>query len=213
MPAPKTLLRPVADLIRDPENARTHSPEQLEWLKGSIRRFGWTVPAMVVDATIYAGNGRHEAAEAMYAEGETLYFAPGKERGGAALPKGTMPVVDCTGWSEEECKAYALGDNQIALQAGWDADRLKSQLDSLSALDFPLEAIGFDQDALEALGAAVAAGANLNNGNPVVINDTEFTHTDQFAVIVKCADAAEQEARFNRLRDEYGVENVKVVVV
>lgn len=214
MATPKIALRKIADLTPDPRNARTHSAQQVEQLAGSIARFGWTNPVLA-DDLIRAGHGRVMAATRIYENGGLIHMAPGKERGGLAIPKGTVPVIDCTGWSEDERKAYALADNQLAMQAGWDVELLTQQIAELSAVDFDIEAIGFDQAALEAL-AGGPDPEDGGGGEPRVmgeLSDSTFNHVDQFAVIIKCADEAEQQARFERLRDEFGPENVKVVVV
>jgi DNA modification methylase len=139
--------RKVEDLTKDPNNARTHSPAQVEQIANSIRRFGWTMPALA-DEVIRAGNGRHAAAELIYQAGETIYLAPGKERGGQAIPAGTMPVMDCTGWSEDERRAYALADNQLALNAEWDDEQLRAELEALTLAGFEIPLIGFDEDEL-----------------------------------------------------------------
>lgn len=150
MPAPKVALRQIDDLKPDPRNARTHSDDQVAQLVASINRFGWTNPVLA-DDLVRAGHGRIMAAKAIYADDGTIYLAPGKERGGKPITKGAVPVIDCTGWSEDERKAYALADNQLALQAGWDREILMSQIDELQAADFDLPTIGFDQGALDAL--------------------------------------------------------------
>lgn len=150
---PSIEFRPRDQLVKDPRNARTHTPEQTEMIANSIRRFGWTSP-MLVDDVIRAGNCRYDAAGLIYDAGEDIYLAPGKERGGQKIPFGTVPVLDCTGWTDEEREAYGLADNQLALLAGWDVGQLRESLDALSQTDFPLDIIGFDQAALEALAAA-----------------------------------------------------------
>lgn len=212
MAAPKIALRKIEDLTPDPRNARTHSAEQVEQLAGSIARFGWTNPVLA-DDLIRAGHGRVMAARLIYRNGGTIHMAPGKERGGKAIPKGSVPVIDCTGWSEDERKAYSLADNQLALNAGWDVEELTAQIEELSAVNFDIEAIGFDQAALDALAAGGDPEAGGGGRTIGELEDSQFNHEDQFAVIIRCKDAAEQEARFNRLRDEFGPENVKVVVV
>lgn len=150
MTAPKVQLRKLADLTKDPHNARTHSAGQIEQLADAIGRFGWTVP-MLVDDVIRAGNGRYEAAQLIYGRGERIYLPPGKANGGKVLPDGTVPAIDCTGWSPDERKAYALADNQLALQAGWDERVLREQLDELQSTDWNLASLGFDDSALAAL--------------------------------------------------------------
>lgn len=153
-------LRQIDDLTPDPRNARTHSPAQIDQLVASIARFGWTNPVLA-DDLIRAGHGRVTAARAIYESGGTIYLAPGKANGGKALPHGTVPVIDCTGWSEDERKAYTLADNQLALQAGWDREILMAQIEELQAVEFDLPTIGFDQAALDALadlGGVIATG-------------------------------------------------------
>lgn len=213
MAAPKIALRKIAELKPDPRNARVHSDEQVAVIAASIDRFGWTNP-ILADDLIRAGHGRLMAARLIDGRGDLIYMAPGRERGGAALPRGTVPVIDCTGWSEDERKAYGLADNQIALQATWNLDELMGQLDELGAVEFDLGLIGFDHAALDALAEPDPEDPGTlprqTNGE---LADSTFNHQDQFAVIVRCADEAEQEARFNTLRDQYGAENVKVVVV
>lgn len=146
----KVEFRPLDQLKRDPDNARTHTPQQIEQVATSIRRFGFTMPGLV-DEVLRAGNCRADACELIYAAGETIYLAPGKDRGGKAIPFGTMPVMDCTGWTDEERTAYALADNKLALNAGWDEPRLRAQLEALQGFDFDLGVVGFDADELAAL--------------------------------------------------------------
>lgn len=199
----------LTELSQDPKNARTHSPEQMEMIAASVRRFGWTTPVLVADGVIYAGNGRYAAAQMIYAGGDEIYLAPGKERGGRKISRGTIPAIDCTGWSAEERAAIALADNQIALQAGWDETRLMESLDALAAIDFPLEVIGFDEGAIAALSLPPGNGGGGRMIDPT--GESDYRHVDQFGVIVICVSEAEQEEIFTRLRDE-GL-NVKVVVV
>jgi ParB-like chromosome segregation protein Spo0J len=142
--------RLLDQLKPDPSNARTHSAEQIELIANSIRRWGYTNPGLV-DEVIRAGNGRYSALELIYAAGEAVYLAPGRDRGGEAIPAGTMPVIDCSGWSDEERRAYALADNQIALDAGWDEDRLRAEIDALTQAGFEIPALGFDEAELQRL--------------------------------------------------------------
>lgn len=212
MAAPKTEFRPLESLTKDPQNARTHSAEQVAMIRASIEQFGWTYP-MLVDDVIRAGNGRADAAASIYADGGTIYMFPGKEHGGAKVPKGSVPVLDCTGWPEHMRLAYALADNRIPEEAGWDFEQLEAQLAALTVAEFDLSGMGFDPASLEAL---MRAGDNADEGGPgrtpgANQQDSDFKHVDQYGVIIMCADEAEQERLFNRLRDE-GL-SVRVVVV
>lgn len=200
MATPKIKVAKIAELVPDPRNARTHSDEQVLQIANSIRRFGWTNP-ILSDEVIRAGHGRLAAAKLIYEAGERIHMAPGPERGGAELPDQSVPVIDCTGWTDEERRAYALADNQLALNAGWDEAILAEELELLKGLDFDIALTGFSIDPI------------AQPRQPGPLEDSTFQHVDQYGIIVKCADAAEQEARFNQLKEMYGAENVKVVVV
>jgi DNA modification methylase len=146
-------LRPAASLTPYARNARTHSPEQVLQLKGLIAEFGWTNPILVDDQGIVAGHGRQLAALQIYAEGGLIRLP-----GGAELPAGVVPVIDCTGWSEAQRRAYVLADNKAALNAGWDTELLKIELQDLGEMGFDLSLTAFSVDELATLTADPTAG-------------------------------------------------------
>lgn len=124
-PADKVERRSVAALVPYARNARTHSDAQVAQLAASIREWGWTVPVLVDEAgTIIAGHGRVLAAQ--------------------KLGLDSVPVMVASGWSEAQTRAYVLADNQLAQNAGWDANLLKIELGELDASGFDLGLIGFD---------------------------------------------------------------------
>jgi hypothetical protein len=141
-PAPKIALRKISALRPDPGNARTHDAGQIAQIRASIERFGWTSP-ILTDDLIRAGHGRLAAATSIYEDGGRIYMAPGDANGGTILPDKTVPIIDCTGWSEAERIAYALADNKIALNSGWDEAALRDQFTALEALDFNVDVTGF----------------------------------------------------------------------
>ncbi len=105
--------RPVADLIPYARNARTHSDAQVAEIAGSIQAFGWTNPILVDSADgIIAGHGRLLAAR--------------------KLKHGTVPVIELSGLSEAEKRAYLLADNRLALNAGWDDALLAAEIADLT---------------------------------------------------------------------------------
>jgi DNA modification methylase len=110
-------------------NARTHSAEQVAQIAASIVEFGFTNP-ILVDSNdgIIAGHGRLSAAQ--------------------ELGLKTVPVVVLDHLSERQRKAYILADNQLALNAGWDTDLLRGELQDLAEQDFDLSLIGFSDDEL-----------------------------------------------------------------
>jgi len=129
-PADNVERRPIADLIPYVNNARTHSDEQVAQIAASMKEWGWTNPVLVDDAgMIIAGHGRIMAAR-------KLGFTD-------------APVMVASGWTEAQKKAYVLADNQLATNAGWDAELLSTELRGLDELGFDLDLLGFgDLDSL-----------------------------------------------------------------
>ena len=139
MPAPQITHRPLATLTPWPRNARTHSTKQIRQIAASIRQFGFTTPVLIDEAgTILAGHGRVAAAK--------------------FLSLTTVPCLPLTHLSEAQKRAYVLADNKLALNAGWDEDRLAAELGALLAQDLDLEVgiTGFSIPEVDALLATVA---------------------------------------------------------
>ena len=62
-----------------------------------------------------------------------------------------MPCIELTGLTEAQRKAYVIADNQLALNAGWNEEILKLELESLKELNFDVDLIGFDSEELDRL--------------------------------------------------------------
>ena len=119
----------INKLIPYVNNARTHSPEQVKKLQSSLREFGFINPVIIDDKfNIVAGHGRILAAQA---EGI-------KE----------VPCVYVDYLTEAQKKAYILADNRMAMDAGWDEEMLKVELEALQGMDFDLAMTGFDEKEL-----------------------------------------------------------------
>lgn len=116
---------PVWDLKPYENNARTHSPEQVEQLTKSIKQFGFNNPILVQeDLTVVAGHGRLLAAKKL-----------GLEK---------VPVIKLKHLTKEQVKAYVLADNKLALNAGWDAEILRDELLGIKESgEVDMDAIGF----------------------------------------------------------------------
>jgi len=63
----------------------------------------------------------------------------------------TLPTIDAAHLTEAQRRAYVLADNRMALDAGWDNDLLKIELQDLGEMDFDLTLTGFDIGEIEAL--------------------------------------------------------------
>lgn len=142
--APKIDFRPIDGLIPYARNARTHSAAQVAQLAASLVEFGWTNPVLADDDGIVAGHGRVMAARLLYDDNKAIRLPSGGE-----IPLGMVPVLDCTGWSETQRRAYILADNQHALNAGWDLELLNVELKSLKDDGFDIGLAGFDEDSVE----------------------------------------------------------------
>jgi DNA modification methylase len=138
-PADKVERWPIGKLIPSPRNARTHSLEQIDQIAASIREWGWTNPVLVTeDGTIVAGHGR--------------------VLGARKLGIAEVPVMIASGWSEAQIRAYALADNKLALNAGWDEALLALEIAELEDLGFDLGLTGFSDAEILALGSAPNGG-------------------------------------------------------
>ena len=125
-------MAPIDKFIPYVNNARTHSPEQINKLRSIYRGIGYGDPVEVDENfTILSGHGRVEAARA---EGM-------KE----------LPYVMLTGMTEAEKKAYILAVNRSALDAGWDAELLAVEVEALRGENFDVSLTGFDEKELSDL--------------------------------------------------------------
>jgi DNA modification methylase len=58
-----------------------------------------------------------------------------------------------TGWSEAQRRAYAIADNKLTLNGGWDQELLGLEIGELEVLGFDLDLIGFSDDERASLAA------------------------------------------------------------
>jgi DNA modification methylase len=73
-----------------------------------------------------------------------------------------VPVIRLPHLSPEQRKALVIADNQLALNAGWDTDRLAVELKSLIEIDYDVTVLGFEQATIDILNGDAAAKANDN---------------------------------------------------
>ena len=120
----------IARLIPNARNARTHSDEQVAEIAGSILAFGFMTPVLVDSAgLIIAGHGRVLAAR--------------------RLKLDRVPVIIADHLSDAEKRAYAIANNRIALNAGWDEEILQVELESLKDDGIDPATLGFSQEELD----------------------------------------------------------------
>jgi DNA modification methylase len=129
---PKIETRSVADLIPYASNSRTHSDAQVAQIAASIKEFGWTNPILIDgENTIIAGHGRLLAARKL------------------GLDK--VPAIVLDHLTKPQQRALVIADNQLALNAGWDMDMLKAEIEDLNLEDFDISLLGFDDKFLDGL--------------------------------------------------------------
>ena len=126
------VIKKVSDLVPYINNSRTHSEEQTTQIASSISEFGFTNPILVDETNnLIAGHGRLLAAKKLGIE--------------------EVPAIILSGLTKAQKKAYVIADNQLALNAGWDLDMLKLEIEGLNELDFDINLLGFDDDFLDGL--------------------------------------------------------------
>lgn len=138
----------ITKLVPYVNNARTHSPEQINKLRSSLREFGFINPVIIDrDYGIIAGHGRVIAAKE---EGIT-----------------EVPCVFVDHLTEAQKKAYIIADNRMALDAGWDEEMLRVEIEALQGADFDIGLTGFDEKEL----------ADLFKGDEPEITDDDYDLT------------------------------------
>lgn len=130
--------RAISDLIVYANNARTHSPEQVNAIANSIQEFGFNNPVLIDSRNgVIAGHGRVLAA---------------KQLGWAEVP--TLELDHLT---DDQKRAYIIADNQLALTAGWNYPLLASEIEAIAQAGMDVTLLGFtagDLDLIERLGVS-----------------------------------------------------------
>lgn len=187
-------VRPIAavaigQIKPHPRNARTHSKKQIRQIADSIRAVGFATPVLIdEDGVLLAGHGRLEAAR--------------------LLGLKTIPGIVIDGLTEARKRALLLADNRIAQSAGWDRERLASELLSLPELlvedGLDITVTGFEPAEIDALVADFEDDASdpADELDPSQLAGPEVTRPDDLWQLGKhrllCGDARET-SHLNRL--------------
>lgn len=156
-PADKVEKWKIDRLIPYARNSRTHSDEQVAQIAASIKEWGWTTPVLVDDTgQIIAGHGRIMAAR--------------------KLGMSEVPVIVAEGWTDAQKRAYVIADNKLALNAGWDQEKLQIELVDLKTENFNMDLLGFDANELnltmgfgaDFLPGSVEGQSNLDQKSPTI---------------------------------------------
>jgi len=133
----------------DIRNARTHSKKQVEQIAASIDAHGFVSPIIInPDGVIIAGHGRLLAAKRLGLQ--------------------DLPTITVNGLTEAQERRLRLADNKIALNAGWDVDLLKIELEAIEIAGLDLELTGFSMGEIDVL-----RSINLNTDEQIFEPSTE----------------------------------------
>lgn len=178
-------LVPVEKLVPYVNNARTHSPEQVNKIRASMREFGFINPVIIDrDYSIIAGHGRIMAA---------------KEEG-----LNEVPCVFADHLTETQKKAYILADNRMAMDAGWDEELLRVEIEALQGADFDLALTGFEDTEIAELFALADDSEEDDFDVEAELEKPTMTKPGDIWIIGKhkviCGDSTEKET-YEKLLD------------
>lgn len=114
-------------LVPYKNNARQHSPKQIQQIAKSIKQFGFLIPVLIDhNKMIIAGHGRIEAAKKL----------------GIKI----VPCIQVHHLSDAQRRAFTIADNRLTENSNWDTELLACEFEELRSLDldFELETTGFE---------------------------------------------------------------------
>lgn len=105
---------PIDEITQYLNNAKKHPAEQVEQIKASIQEFGMNDPIAVYGGAnlIVEGHGRYLACK--------------------ELGMKTVPVIRLDDLTDEQRKAYALVHNKLAMETGFDFEKLERELSEIN---------------------------------------------------------------------------------
>lgn len=181
----KIIYKPIESLIPYARNSRTHSDAQIAQIASSIKEFGWTNPVLLDGENgIIAGHGRVMA--------------------GRILGETQIPTIELGHLTESQKRAYVIADNKIAMNADWDEELLKIELQELP--DAEKMMTGFSPEELNLLFNGWES--DIGKMNEIEPKDT----TAKERIIILCDQSEETMLRekISNLIDELGLHNVEI---
>ena len=138
---------PIDRLIPYARNSRTHSDAQVAQVAASIKEFGWANPILVDGQNVVvAGHARLAAAH--------------------KLGMAEVPVIVLGHLTEAQRRALVIAENKLAMNAGWDEEMLRTEIEALREEQISLlDLIGFSDEELRAM--------QVDEPNPAVTSENE----------------------------------------
>jgi ParB-like chromosome segregation protein Spo0J len=167
--------RKPSELSPFDNNARTHTPEQIEKIAASIQEFGFINP-IIIDANngVIAGHARLKAAQSIGLE--------------------SVPVLRVEHLTEAQKRAYIIADNRLAeIGSDWDVELLQQELADLGDLGLDLELTGFSLDEVGSL-------LDVSDNESEELKEEEYV--ESFEVVIECSDESSQQKIYNKLVSE-----------
>ena len=113
----------VSELKDYENNAKIHTPQQIEQIKKSIEQFGMNDPIAVwKDNVIIEGHGRVQACKDLGID--------------------QVPIIRLDGLSDQQRKSYALIHNKLTMNSDFDLNCLHDRLEEITDIDMSF--FGFD---------------------------------------------------------------------
>lgn len=115
---------PIEEIKPYENNAKIHTPEQIDQIKESIRQFGMNDPIGIwsKDNIIVEGHGRLMACQELGYE--------------------EVPIIRLDELTDEQRRAYTLAHNQLTMNTGFDIDILNQELENLK---IDMSEFGFEE--------------------------------------------------------------------
>lgn len=119
----------IDELIPYENNPRLND-EAVEYVKNSIKEFGFKVPVVIdKDNVIIAGHTRIKASKELGIK--------------------DIPCIIADDLTEEQVKAFRLADNKVAEKSVWDYTKLDEELDSILDIDMSMFDFNINTDDVE----------------------------------------------------------------
>ena len=167
----------LSELTPYKNNAKIHTPEQIEQIKDSIKEFGMNDPIAVWGDKniIVEGHGRVLALKELGWE--------------------EVECIRLDHLSEAERKAYTIAHNKLTMNTDFDNELLAVDFAELQELDFDLESTGFQMGEIEGI-------LNPEEEAPKERKDLSGEIGETYEIVVECEDEEEMEQIYYKLIEE-----------